>query len=196
MTMSDLNESFWQLTVSVRVAKLLKDNGMEQLFEGIRDRYAVDCDSEYWVAIEALENLCEYVESNYNEYDETGTMYFSDQTIMEYFRLSLEEARLKKIRFTQTPSVQRAIRSAKEWMEAPGCYYCAYLLKLRPKQEWGCGILFEYDGSYFCEFYALLSRMVQVLAFYRENLPALRREVDQLKKVFAIVPYQPKGAAA
>lgn len=184
---------FEQITIPVRVAKLLKDNGMEQAFQTIRDRYCVNYDDKYSVLIDALENLCGHVDNDYDEEDMIATMYFSDQTIMEYYRLCLEEARLKKIPFSETPSVQRAEWNVREWMDAPGCYY---ELRIETQKEWGCGIVFEYDAEYFYEFYALLSRMLPVLVFYKESLPAFRWEVEQLKRPFAIVPYHSKGAAA
>lgn len=196
MTMSDLSESIWELTIPVRVAKLLKENGMEQAFQNILEEYSIDCDGEYWVSIYALENLCDHVENDYDEQEEIVTMYFSDRTVMEYYRLCQDEARLTQVPFSETPSVKQAEENVRKCLDVPECYYCGYWLRVEPEEEWGYGIVFEYDASYFYEFYALLSRMVQVLVFYRENLPALRREVDQLKRPFAIVPYQPKGAAA
>jgi len=196
MTMEELDDVLSQALIPVRVAKLLKDNGMEQAFQVIRDGYLVDYYDEFPASIEALENISDYFEGDYNEDEDISTMFFSDQSIMEYYRLCQEETRIKKIRFEESVHVYKAAERVRGWLEAPGCYYCDYRLEIKPAEQWGCGILFLYDPNYFYEFYPLLYNMLGALSFYKESLPALRREVDELKRPFAIVPYDPKGAAA
>lgn len=196
MTMVDLQDRFFDALVVVRVAKLLKDHGREDAFQLIRDCYCADYDDEYPASIEALENISDFFRHDYDDESDMERMYFSDRAIMEYYRLCREDARLRKIPFEESPLVKKAEDYVQEWMNEPGCYYCGYGIKLDPEEQWGCGIIFDYSAYDFYEYYPLLQRMLHVLDFYRDELPTLRREVDALKRPFAIVPYLPKGGAA
>lgn len=193
MTMTELSEVFSLALIPLRIAKLLKDHGMDQAFEAIQNDYHVDDGDEYPASLDALGTISDFFEDNYEEEQSVATMYFSDQSIMEYYRLCREEARLKKIPLWESPYVSRAEMSVQRWLEAPGCYYCDYRLEIDPDKQWGCGIVFLYDSDYFYEFYPLFHNMLGALSFYKEALPDLRREVDRLKRPFAIVPYTPKG---
>lgn len=195
MTMEELSEAIFQVLIPVRVAKLLKDNQADTAFEIVRDCYCVDYDDEYPASIDALENICDYFDHDCCEDEDAYFMYFSDRAIVEYYYLCREEARLKNIPLGESVHVYQAEKKVRHWLDVPGCYYCDYQLKVEPTEPWGCGIFFLY-GYEFYEFYPLLQRMLGVLNFYKQSLPALRREVDELKRPFAIVPYQPKGAAA
>ena len=195
MTMDELAESFSQALIPVRVAKLLKENQKNLAFEIVRDLFCVDCDDEFSASIEALENICDHFDHDCSEDHSEYFMYFSDQTIMEYYQLCREETRLKKIPFEGSSHVLKAEWAVRRWMEVPGCFYCDHKLEAEPDKSWGCGIRFTYSYEFF-EFYPLLERMLGVLDFYTQSLPALRREVDELKRPFAIDPYDPKGAAA
>lgn len=196
MTIKELSEFFSQTIIPLRIAKLLKSNGMELAFQTIRDEYHVDYDDEYPAALDALGLLSDFFEDDYDEEQGISTMYFSDQTIMEYYRLCREEARLKNFSFWRSSYVRQAERNVQRWLDAPDCYYCDYQLRVDLEEQWGCGIVFLYDPDYFNDFYPLVYNMLGALNFYKESLPALRREVDRLKRPFAIVPYEPKGAAA
>lgn len=196
MTMEELNEVFSCVMIPVRIAKLFKDKGMDQAFQLIRDDYCADYDDEYPATFDALGLISDFFESDHDEEQGISTMYFSDQTLMEYYRLCREETRLKKIPFQASVYVRQAEMNVQRWLDSPDCYYCDYQLKIEPEKQWGCGIVFLFDSDYFNEFYPLIYNMLGALNFYKTNLPALRREVDALKRPFAIVPYEPKGAAA
>ncbi len=196
MTMEELNEVFSCVMIPVRIAKLFKDKGMDQAFQLIRDDYCADYDDEYPATFDALGLISDFFESDHDEEQGISTMYFSDQTLMEYYRLCREETRLKKIPFQASVYVRQAEMNVQKWLDSPDCYYCDYQLKIEPEKQWGCGIVFLFDSDYFNEFYPLIYNMLGALNFYKTNLPALRREVDALKRPFAIVPYEPKGAAA
>ena len=196
MTMEELNEVFSCVMIPVRIAKLFKDKGMDQAFQLIRDDYCADYDDEYPATFDALGLISDFFESDHDEEQGISTMYFSDQTLMEYYRLCREETRLKKIPFQASVYVRQAEMNVQKWLDSPDCYYCDYQLKSEPEKQWGCGIVFLFDSDYFNEFYPLIYNMLGALNFYKTNLPALRREVDALKRPFAIVPYEPKGAAA
>ena len=167
-----------------------------QAFQLIRDDYCADYDDEYPATFDALGLISDFFESDHDEEQGISTMYFSDQTLMEYYRLCREETRLKKIPFQASVYVRQAEMNVQKWLDSPDCYYCDYQLKIEPEKQWGCGIVFLFDSDYFNEFYPLIYNMLGALNFYKTNLPALRREVDALKRPFAIVPYEPKGAAA
>ncbi len=192
MTMEELSEVFSQAIIPLRIAKLLKDKGQEQAFETIRDCYHIDDEDEFPALLDALGAISDFFD-DYDEEQGISAMYFSDQSIKEYYWLCREETRLKKIPFWKSAYVSRAAANARRWLDSPGCYYCDYQLKTDLEEPWGCGIVFLYDPDYFYEFYPLLHNMLGALSFYKEHLPALRREVDQLKRPFAIVPYTPKG---
>lgn len=195
MTMEELSENLSQALIPVRVAKLLKENGKDLAFEIAQGLYCVDPDDEFTASIEALENICDYFDHDCSEERDEYFMYFSDRTVMEYYRLCREEARLKKIPFEGSNHVLKAEWAVQRWIDEPGCFYCDYKLEAEPDRSWGCGIRFTYGYEFF-EFYPLLQRMLGVLDFYKQSLPALRQEVEELKRPFAIVPYEPKGAAA
>lgn len=195
MIIQELQELLPQALVPVQVAKLLKTYGEEAAFQAVCRICSVDSNDEYAASIEALEHIYDFVERDYDEANDIEMMYFSDQTIMEYYRLCREDARLRKIPFEKSPLVRKAADHVREWLYEAECYYCGYELRIDPEKQWGCGIFFECFTEMFWEYYPLLRRLLNALAFFKAELPALRREVDALKRPFAIVPYTPKGAA-
>lgn len=196
MTFSDFQDFFPRAVTGVQVAKLLWDYQKRDAFKDVCTGSPIDEDCEYMTVIEALHSICDYVSSDDESDEEASYFYFSDQTIMEYYRLCQEYARMKGLPFGECTLVQEAANHVREWLEVIDCYYCGYELETDTEKQWGCGIRFLYDMDYFWEFYPLLQRMLKVLSFFQEKLPALRREVDATKRPFAIVPYEPKGAAA
>lgn len=200
MKLSDLLHSFPSALMVVRVAKLLKEHGREGAFQMVCHTCCIHSDFEYQSCIEALENISDHFEAEYHEDNETEILYFSDRGMMEYFQLCREYARLKKIPFEQCIYVRDAKGHAREWLYVNGCYYCTYELKLNPEEAWGCGIRFEYSTCEFWEFCPLLERMLEVLDFYKTELPKLRSEVEELKRPYAlaVIPAEPvlKGVFA
>lgn len=149
MTMEELNEVFSCVMIPVRIAKLFKDKGMDQAFQLIRDDYCADYDDEYPATFDALGLISDFFESDHDEEQGISTMYFSDQTLMEYYRLCREETRLKKIPFQASVYVRQAEMNVQKWLDSPDCYYCDYQLKIEPEKQWGCGIVFLFDSDYF-----------------------------------------------
>lgn len=193
MTFSDFQDFFQRAVTGVQVAKLLWDHKKENAFQEVCAGCRVDEDCEHMTVVEALYNICDHVIGDDGEEEDVGFFYFSDRTMMDYFRLCREYARMKKIPFEECPPVKEAEAHIWDWLGVTDCYYCGYALKTDTEKSWGCGIRFEYDVEYFWEYYPLLQRMLEALAFFPEKLPALGREVDALKRPFAIVPYVPKG---
>ena len=184
MKLSDLLHSFPSALMVVRVAKLLKEHGREGAFQMVCHTCCIHSDFEYQSCIEALENISDHFEAEYHEDNETEILYFSDRGMMEYFQLCREYARLKKIPFEQCIYVRDAKGHAREWLYVNGC----------------CGIRFEYSTCEFWEFCPLLERMLEVLDFYKTELPKLRSEVEELKRPYAlaVIPAEPvlKGVFA
>lgn len=86
MKLSDLLDSFPSALMVVRVAKLLKQHGREDAFQMVCHTCYVHPDFEYQSCIEALENISDHFEAEYDEDNETEILYFSDRGMMEYFR--------------------------------------------------------------------------------------------------------------
>ena len=193
MDISDLSESLIGILNMVRVAKALKDHGKGSAFQAISG-YPCDPYFEQEVCVRALEEMCCHFRADYDEENEIENLFFSDHSLMEYYRLCREHARLAQISFERSPWVARAVAHVREWLDVEDCYYCSYELKTEPGAEWGCGIQFQYDASYFWEFPFLALRMLAALAFYEWELPTLRVEVDRLKRPYALVLVPPKAA--
>lgn len=200
MKLSDLLDSFSSALAVVRVAKLLKDHNREGAFQMLCYTCCVDPDFEYQAYLNALENISDFYRSDCNEADDAEILYFSDRTMMEYYWLCREYARLKEIPFDVCPYVGNAKKHAREWLYVDGCYYCSYELEIDLEKKWGCGIWFTYYSSEFWEFIPLLERMLEVLDFYKAELSKLRSEVEGLKRPYAlaVIPAEPllKGVFA
>ena len=184
------------------MAKLLKEHSKEDAFQLICHTCCIDSDFEYQACVNALENISDFFQSDCDENDDDDAeiLYFSDRTMMEYYWLCREYARLKEISFDVCPYVRNAKKHAREWLYVNGCYYCSYELEIDLEKAWGCGIRFEYSTCEFWEFLPLLERMLEVLDFYKTELPKLRSEMEGLKRPYAlaVIPAEPvlKGVFA
>lgn len=74
--------------------KMLYDNGREDILDIVDD--AIDSDNCFTFAMEALENVCDFVACNYNEERMVSSYYFSDESIMEYYRLCRKYSKDRK----------------------------------------------------------------------------------------------------
>ena len=188
MNYEELAEIIRPALTPVRAALLLKQYGKDDVFQQICTYYAVNPDEDLSAYYDALAYISDYFEASDADEssDDVASMYFSDRDMMEYYRLCREFARLNHLPFEECCPVLKAKSHVQEWMGADGCYYCGYTLQTDTTTEWGCGILFQYCVYEFWEFFPLLQRTLEALAFYKRELPALRHEVDDLKRNYAL----------
>ena len=142
MDISDLSESLIGILNMVRVAKALKDHGKGSAFQAISG-YPCDPYFEQEVCVRALEEMCCHFRADYDEENEIENLFFSDHSLMEYYRLCREHARLAQISFERSPWVARAVAHVREWLDVEDCYYCSYELKTEPGAEWAAASNFN-----------------------------------------------------
>lgn len=149
---------------------------------------------------EAVQYVCDRVYINYSERRDLYTYYFSDESIMRYYKLCREYTRLKGIALRDNSYMKRAEENVSENLDS-GCYYCYYRLQTKINHAWSAGIVF-YFSSDFYEFDALVYRMAEVKDFFIHEAETLQKEVDRLsllklkqekaKPVVQTVPVQVK----
>lgn len=170
-------------------AKNLYDADRTDILCDIND--AIDSDNCYTFSLEALEHICDFVAADYNEEREVSSYYFSDESIMKYYRLCRKYSKQKGISLKENPYMQRAEQEVSEWLSS-SCYYCGYILQTKLNHEWASGIVFYYDVNFF-EFDALLERMVNIIDFFRCEVETLDNECETVK--FIAIPIEEKRAA-
>lgn len=137
-------------------AKILYDADRQDILCDIDE--ALDSDNCFAFALEALDRICDFVAINYNEQSELNGYYFSDTSIMEYYRLCRKYSEQNGVKLEDNKYIQRAKQEVDECLNSE-CYYCYYLLQTKTNHDWASGIVFYYDENFY-EFDALLERMV------------------------------------
>ena len=165
------------------MAKRIYDNGRKDILDRIDAE--IDPDDSYWFANGALEMICDYVDMKYDEEREVTSYYFSDESIMEYFKYCRQYAKIKGVKLQDCDYMKKANDKVHEQLES-GCYYCDFHMETKINHEWASGIVFQFDANFY-EFEALLLRILEIISFFRSEVVELKKEMD---KHNAIQPIQ------
>lgn len=180
----DAIERAIQALSMLETAAVVYEAGRSDILETL-GAYALDCDEEYGFALDGLSSAGDFMQDDRNDSnDENGdtcTMYFSSNDMMEYYRLCRDYCKAKGCSLNHNPYIQKAERFVFSEMEVPDCYYVDFHLQTKINHKWASGVVFRYDQSYFYEYAALLTRMVNVFGFYTEALKELRTELQTLQ---------------
>lgn len=157
--------------------KKLHDVGRKDVIKQIDG--TVDADDFFALGYEAIEYISDYVFSYYSEYSGDSSFYFSDDSIMEYYRLCREYSKLKGISLKDNPYMKKAEDTVRENLDS-SCYYCYYRLKTKVNHRLAAGIVFYFSCDFY-EYESLVYRMADVIDFYRNEVCVLKDEVRRLK---------------
>lgn len=177
--MNDAYDYAASAVTMLQVAKMIYDTGRQDILNHRLNSFSFDCDEDYAFALEGIDELCDLFSHSCT--DETGSMYFSSENMMEYYRLCRDYSKLKGIALKDNPYMLRAREDFREQMSEPGCYYCESWLQTKINHKWASGVVFKYDASYFYEFLNLFSRLLYVFEYYDCEVKTLRFEVWKLR---------------
>jgi hypothetical protein len=169
----------------VYLHKVLHSRGLLESLESKADADAPvfvgddEPDYEFEVIIEALMSLSDAVWSNYSEYDEVETMYFSHPDIMEFYRLCREHSRLAHVPLRANPYMQKARRFVDSCLDQ-GCPVCDYRLQTKTNHKWASGIVFKMWPE-FENHLVLLILMAKIFDYYTRELARLKAELAEMK---------------
>jgi phenylalanine-4-hydroxylase len=177
---SDARHAF----ISVYVCKIIHDTGRLKEFMQDGPEY-VDSDTDYAAVRIGLYYVTEKVwssvthDSDYGEVIET--LYFSDSTIMEYYRLCREYGKRHGVKLATNPYMLEAKRFVDNCLDQ-GCPVCEYRLQTKINHDWASGVVFRMWPEFEWHF-ALLTLIHQIFGFYREQLQRLKKELELDQKV-------------
>jgi hypothetical protein len=156
---------------AVYMYKTFHDLGLIEFHRNELPEHVDDYDGS--LCYEALFFISEAVWSNYSDYEQVETMYFSHPDIMEYYRLCRVYGKKHGIKLKNNPYMQAAADYVRGNLDQPGCYTCSYHLQTKVNHEWAGGIVFrmwpEFSGHL-----ALLVMLRRIFRFYTEKLHELK----------------------
>ena len=167
---------------TIYAARLFYEHGkLDRLLEcGVRQS-ADDLREIYY---DLLYAACDYLSLDYDENYAQDHLYFSFQSMMQYYRLIREYGSLHSIKLCENPYVEKA-----EDMLDSAFYPCtwdggiSWSYQKKIGSEWSSGIVVEIDG-YFHSEYELLEALLAIDEWYKAEVQELEKV---LKKERALV---------
>lgn len=138
--------------------------------------YEEPCESEYDIFWETLGMIMDFVDSDYIEEYEVNTWYFSDRSMMEYYRLCRIYGSGHRLKLRDNPYIQKAQEYVESCMDFGERYGYGWLLQTKVNHQWASGIVFRTDCN-FCGEFDLIVALLEIQAWYKEALYPLRKKL-------------------
>ena len=171
---------------AVYLRKVLHDRKMLYLYKDwpAPEYLEVEREFDMDLIVDALYGLSEAVWGHYSDYEGIYTIYFSNPTMMEYYRLCRVYGKHQSVKLRDNPYIQLAADCVRSLLYQEGCFTCDYRLQTKVNHRWASGIVFrmwpEFNGHL-----ALLVLMAQVFDFYERELIRLKTELAEIQKPIA-----------
>jgi len=192
-------EYFEMRVIPIMVAKVLQDVGREK---GYLERFGAseaEPDDYYVYICEGMGEARDFWFSQEVGPCMDTCWYFSDQGMMDFYRLCRDWSRQRSVRLKDNPYMKQAEREVYEQMGFNSWYY-TYHLHTRVNHRWASGIAFYCSPESNQEF-PLLRALAEIFDYYWQTAKPLRYEswkYDQeqrAKVLFLPLPNEKKEAA-
>ena len=168
-----------EILVTLSLLKLMFDNGNSEIVSEIGDEeFYYDNMFEFYYR--SMNRAAEKVCGGYSEEYESDKWYFSDPAITEYYKMAYKLGRLKGIRKSKIPYINKM----KNYFyyaysgDGSGVYVTAHEGNKNPAL-----VVYTYEN--FCEPAHLAEYMHKVMLFYKTEVEIMKREWEELTKQFA-----------
>ena len=169
-------EYFEMSLIPILVGKVLSDVGREADYLAEIGASEVVPEDYYPYIIEGLTAVCDFWEGRevgpYMDY----CWFFSDQSMMEFYRLCRDWSRQRGTRLKDNPYMLQAEQELEEQLNGIDSYYYGYRYSTKVNHRWASGITL-YISPEFNQEFALLKALAYLFDYYKRTAERLRYEI-------------------
>lgn len=154
-----MSSSIEELIPSIRVALLFATYGRLDALLSLG--YDCPCEDFYEIFWEMIGVTMGCVYSDFIEEYEINSWYFSDECIMEYYRLCRVYGSAHRMKLKDNPYMREAAGFVESSMDFGSGYGYGWALQTKIGHRWASGIVFRSDGYFNAEF-QLLAALLEI----------------------------------
>lgn len=192
-------EFFELRVIPIMVGKILYDAGREKRYLKGLGSEGAEPDDYYTYIWEGLTEICDFQCGREVGPYMDSCWYFSDQSMMDFYRLCRDWSKQRGIRLKDNPYMKQASREAAERMRLDSWCY-TYHLHTGVHHKWASGIAI-YSSCEFNQDFRLLVALAELFAYYKQMTKELRYDIwkyeqeQQRKVLYLPLPKERKEAA-
>ena len=169
-------EYFEMSLIPIMVGKVLSDVGREKDYLERIGASPIEAEDYFSYIIEGLTTVCDFWEGRevgpYMDY----CWFFSDQSMMDFYRLCRDWSRQRGIGLKDNPYMRHAEQELEEQLDSiHSCYY-VYRYSTKVNHRWASGITL-YISPEFNQEFALLKALAYLFDYYKRTAERLRYEI-------------------
>lgn len=169
-------EYFEMSLIPIMVGKVLSDVGREKDYlEGIGASPIVAEDYFSYI-LEGLITVCDFWEGREVGPYMDSCWFFSDQSMMDFYRLCRDWSRQRGILLTNNPYMERARIELEEQLNSINSYYYTFRYSTKVNHRWASGITLYLSPEFNQEF-SLLKALAHIFDYYKHMVEELRYEI-------------------
>lgn len=159
---------------ALRVAALFAAYG--KLDDVIKIGFA-DTSNGFWDwYYELLEVAMHCIDMDFVDEYEINTWYFSDENMMEYYRLCRTYGRAHRVKLKDNPFMREAQLAVENAMELGSSYGYGWSLNTKINHKWASGLILHTD-CYFGSEISLIGALLDISDWYRDGVYRLRHQL-------------------
>lgn len=175
-------EQISEVLPSIAIARLFYEYGrLDAMLKAGFDSPDSEIYMMFWELIDATADFVHY---DYDEGWNVAKWYFSNEDMVEYYRLCRTYSALHGMKLKDNPYMQEAQRFVETIMDFNGQYGYAWYLCTRVNHKWASGLVFRTD-EYFNAEYDLLEALLTIGDWYTRGLKRLRGIIEEEKRLAA-----------
>lgn len=169
-------EFFETSLIAILVGKALSDVGREKNYlEGIGST-SIEADDYYSYIMEGLIAICDFwCGQEVGPYMDS-CWFFSDQGMMEFYRLCRDWSKQRGIPLRRNPYMERARLEVEEQLNSINSYCYNYRFSTKVNHQWASGITLYLSPEFNQEF-PLLMTLAHIFDYYRQTAKKLQYEI-------------------
>ena len=169
------DENIMYLLPSIAAARLFYSFGkLDEMIQVGIEAASDDFQMYYW---ELLTLTADFADNQYREVWEVDHWYFSNESMVEYYRLCRIYSQSYRIKLSANPYMEKARRFVNSAMNL----YCTgydWHLQTKVNHKWASGIVFETD-CYFNGEMEILEALLEIQAWYNREVVELRNLLEK-----------------
>lgn len=153
------NNNISQCLASLQIAQMFAEHGR---LSDLIDTGFISTDNEFWEWYYEITDaaMC-CIGMGFIEEHDVNTWYFSDDNIMEYYRLCRTYSAAHKIKLQDNPFMQQAELAVESAMDLGHAYGFGWWLNTKINHKWASGIVLRTD-SYFRSEIPLIGALLDI----------------------------------